>query len=507
MITFIDDLLNRITMYRLMLYYLIALLVIAAVFGVFGILSISPVSLIASTLIILTACSITNKVFAAVLKIPTNVESIYITACILALIISPISLQPFDMAGFWFLVAASVIAMASKYILAVHKKHIFNPAAIAVAITAITLGQYASWWIGGNLPMLAFVLIGGLLVARKIQHFDLILAFFAAALASVILTDLSFDPITTAEKAFIHTTLLFFGFVMLTEPLTTPPTRPLRIIYGLLVGALFAPGIHIGSIYSTPELALVVGNIFSYAVSPKRKYLLELVSKKEIGSGGVYDFAFAAGGKSIDFRPGQYMEWTLAHPDSDSRGNRRYFTIAASPTESEIHLGVKFPAGADGTTVSTYKKKMLALEPGERLMLAGQLAGDFTLPHDPDRKLVFIAGGIGITPFRSMIKYLSDHDERRDIVLLYSNREATEVAYREIFDEATKTIGLKTIYIATETGQRIDAAFIEREIPDYRARMFYISGPRAMIVAFEKTLHDMAVPRSHIKTDFFPGFV
>ena len=86
---------------------------------------------------------------------------------------------------------------------------------------------------------------------------------------------------------------------MITEPLTTPPTRARRIAYGALVGVLFAPAIHLGPIYSTPELALVVGNIFSYAVSPKRKYALALTSKTKIAD-DTYDFAFAVNGANAN---------------------------------------------------------------------------------------------------------------------------------------------------------------------------------------------------------------
>ena len=158
---------------------------------------------------------------------------------------------------------------------------------------------------------------------------------------------------------------------------------------------------------------------------------------------------------------------------------------------------------------------MLTLEPGA-MMIAGGLSGDFTLPKYQDEKLAFIAGGIGVTPFRSMLKYLSDKKEQRDIVFLYSNRSASEIAYEEIFDAAEQTIGLRTIYAITDTDEmpngrnfhrgRIDANLVRQEIPDYLERTFYISGTHAMVSTFEKDLATMGVPRSQIKSDFFPGF-
>lgn len=505
MITFIDGLLNRITMYRLVLYFLIVLLAVAAIFGFFGMLPYNPIAVIFSSLFLVVAAWAANGIFAKAFDAHPNVESAYITALILALIITPV--MPTDAGGVVFLLWAAIWAMACKYILAINKKHLFNPAAFAVALTSLTMNQSASWWIGGNLPMLAFVLVGGLLVTRKIRRFDLALAFFATAAVTIVFTSSVFDPLSTLQKVALHTPIFFFAFIMLTEPLTTPPTRPLRVVYGALVGVLFAPAIHVGSLYSTPELALLAGNVFSYLVSPKGKFMMKLKEKNHV-SDDIYDFVFKTE-KPFSFSPGQYMEWTLAHARADGRGNRRYFTIASSPTEANLRLGIKFYEPS-----SSFKKALHELPPGGTI-LGGQLAGDFTLPRDKTKKLIFIAGGIGITPFRSMVKYMADKGEVRDAVLLYSNRTAEEIAYRDVFDEAAARIGMKTVYTVTDPGAtlppggrtgRIDRALIEREVPDWRDRLFYISGTHAMTTAFKKTLREMGVPRGNIKTDFFPGF-
>ncbi len=99
------------------------------------------------------------------------------------------------------------------------------------------------------------------------------------------------------------------------------------------------PTIHIGSIYSTPELALLVGNVFSALVNPKGKVILTLKENKQI-SDTTSEFIFSSN-RTLPFLPRQYMEWTLPHEKTDSRGDRRYFTIASSPTEKDIRLGVK----------------------------------------------------------------------------------------------------------------------------------------------------------------------
>jgi ferredoxin-NADP reductase/Na+-translocating ferredoxin:NAD+ oxidoreductase RnfD subunit len=504
MLNKIDAFLNKITMYRLVLYYVTGLLVVAAILGFFKIIPYGPFDIVISTFFITAVCWAANRFLAKVFKIHANVESVYITAFILTLIITPIhSINDwsFFMIAFW----ASVWAMASKFFFTFWKKHIFNPAAIALVITAFGLGLSASWWVG-TWSMLPFVVIGGFLMVRKLQRFDLVISFLAVAVIAVYCAHPTAAGFTNIfSKLFVETPLFFFAFIMLTEPLTTPPTRTLRILYGALVGFLFAPWVHIGSIYSTPELALIIGNVFSYVVSPKGKFLLRLREKKQVAV-DTYHFWFDLIGRRPAFRPGQYLEWTLGHEHSDSRGNRRYFTVASAPSEKGLAIGVKTYEPS-----SSFKKKLMSLEQGDSIM-AGQLAGDFTLPKDNAREaslsgFVFMAGGIGITPFRSMIRHMIDTDDRRSTVLFYSNKTAADVAYQELFDEAAERIGLRTIHALTDRDGYITEEMIRTHVPDYSDRHFYLSGPRGMVVAFEKTLLGMGVRRLQIKKDFFPGFV
>jgi ferredoxin-NADP reductase len=504
----IDNLLNRVTMYRLVLYYLIFLVVAAASLSLVGLLPFRPVDLLASTSILLAVCWLSNHILAKAFKVPANAESLYITALILALLITPQPPSRYFGAGSAFLACVGVSAMASKYILAIRRQHIFNPAALAVALSAFTLSRAASWWVG-TFTMMPFVLAGGLLVAKKVARFDLVLGFLAAA--SAVTLGASFASgaaaLSAAGQFFADTPILFFAFVMLTEPLTSPTARTPRLVYGALVGFLLAPSLHVGRVYSTPELALLVGNVLSYLMSPKAKYLLKLEAKTQLAH-GTYEFRFTTD-RRVRFRPGQFLEWTLGHSRPDSRGNRRYFTIASSAAEREVRIGVKFYPDS-----SSFKRSLLAMSPGEEIV-ASQLAGEFVLPTDKRTKLVFMAGGIGITPFRSMIRHLLDHDERRPVAVLYSNRTAPEIAYADVLEEARSRLGIETVYTLTDakgvppdwqgaTG-RIDAEMIAKTVPDYRERTFYLSGPRSLVVGFEEVLKNIGVPKSRIKTDFFPG--
>jgi ferredoxin-NADP reductase len=148
---------------------------------------------------------------------------------------------------------------------------------------------------------------------------------------------------------------------------------------------------------------------------------------------------------------------------------------------------------------------LIALLPGQKIV-AGQLIGDFTLPKDPNKKLVFIAGGIGITPFRSIVKYLIDANQKRDIVVIYSAKSVNDFVYRDVFREAQEKIGTKTIYVDSETQGHFDWPRLAEEIPDYRQRTFYISGSHGVVDAFEQLLKDLNISRRQIVTDYFPGF-
>ncbi len=499
----IDNLLNSIAMYRLVLYVLLSLAAIALLFSGLGI-GQPLVPLLLSLTVLVPICYLTNILYRRIYKAPTNIESFAITALILFFIMPPTA----NVSDAVFLAATAFLAMASKYVLSVGKKHIFNPAAIAAVTIALIAPYAASWWIG-SATMAPFVAIGAALIIRKIRKFQMIGTFVIVALAVMLAfaTNAHTSYITTLTQAFTSWPLLFFAGIMLTEPLTTPPTKKLQIMYAALVGTIFAFQAPIGPIYPTPELALVIGNIFSFLVSSKEKYTLTLKEKIEEGA-GVYSLIFTPS-ITPHFKPGQYLEWTLPHAHPDTRGNRRYFTVASSPTEPEIRLGVKFNQPS-----SSFKNALTKLKKGDKL-IAGQLAGDFVLPDDTSKKLVWVAGGIGITPFRSMTKYLLDNTQKRDIILFYQAATSEEFAFQDIFDKATKKIGMKTIYIAsnpekgsTWTGPtgRLTPEMIKREVSNYDTRIFYLSGPSGMVNGYKKMLHILGIKRSNIITDYFPGF-
>jgi Na+-transporting NADH:ubiquinone oxidoreductase subunit NqrB len=186
---YIDSILNKITMYKLALYELLFLLGAAAVLGVFGLVPYSPMYLLYSVVIIFVVAWVVNKIFAFCFDAPSNPESTYITVLILALIISPPSSfmdVQFLTLAFW----ASAMAVASKYIFAIHQKHIFNPAAFGIAATSLFMSLSASWWVG-TLWMLPFVAVGGFLLARKIRRVDMVIGFGVMLVFTIIVLGIS----------------------------------------------------------------------------------------------------------------------------------------------------------------------------------------------------------------------------------------------------------------------------------------------------------------------------
>lgn len=499
----IDKLLNTITMYRLVVYVLGALAGLAIMFSFLGRISSSPTSLVVSLLLLVLSAYVADRGFGRLFNTPTNMESSLITGLILFLIVQPAN----SMAAGTALVAAGAVSSASKFLLAHNGKHLFNPAAFAAALLSLTGLQPVTWWVGSS-TLWPFALILGLAVIRKIRRFPLFITFVlvASCLQYAVFVHSGQPALLNLKHALLASPLIFLSTIMLTEPATMPPRRNLQIVFAALVAVLYVTAWEIGPLAVYPEVALLIGNLFAYAVSPKFRVRLQLKEIQKI-SDHVYNYIFTPD-RAFTFLPGQYMEWTLANVPYDSRGNRRTFTIASSPTESEVHLGVKYYEPA-----SMYKKQLYDMKPGDTLY-ASQLSGNFTLGADAsNQKLAFVAGGIGITPFRSMVKYLTDNDLQSDIVVLYAVSNADEFAYTKVL-KAAATVGVKTIPIVTDTTYRepgvvsakISPKLLAQLIPDYSERLFYISGSSGIVDASHDYLRALGVPAGRIKTDHFSGY-
>lgn len=498
----IDAFLNRFTMYRLVVYVLGIYAALGILFAFMGRLSFSPTALVVSLGLILLPAYVVDRMFGRMFKVPTNMDSALITSLILFLIIQPADSVATGMA----LVLAGAAASASKFLLTWKGKHVFNPAAFGAALLSLSSLQAATWWIGSSL-FWPFTAVLGLLVIRKVRRFPLVITF---GIVSVVFQTFLFlhgqqDLGTSMKHALFASPIIFLASIMLTEPATMPPRRNLQMLFGAAVAVLYIGAWRIGPLVIYPEVALLLGNIFAFVISPKFKVRLELKEIQKV-SDRVYSYVFRPD-RRFSFLPGQYMEWTLAGVPYDNRGNRRTFTIASSPTEPEVHLGMKYYEPA-----SMYKATFERLEPGD-VIYGSQLAGNFTLKGSEGKKLAFIAGGIGITPFRSMIKYVTDKNISVDIVLLYAVGDPDEFAYVKQLKVA-RSVGVRTIPIVTKGGfsspgivsATLSPQLIHQLVPDYAERLFYVSGPNGMVDAAKSFLRDLGVRRTNIKTDHFAGY-
>lgn len=224
---------------------------------------------------------------------------------------------------------------------------------------------------------------------------------------------------------------------------------------------------------------------------------------------------------ALDYKPGQFLRYYISDPQHDERSENRFFSISAAPFENRIQLTTKFVPG-DG---STFKKDLQQLKVGDSIEAFGP-SGSFTL-DDPVKQYVFIAGGIGITPFRAILLDLDRRGLPLNITLLYANRTQQALFKNEFNDLALKHPEFKIFYVISDepiTAKqltpnveiipgRIDENLIQSSLPEegrtisnLQSPIYYISGPEPMVMAFEEMLKKLGVQKENTKRDYFPGY-
>ena len=211
-------------------------------------------------------------------------------------------------------------------------------------------------------------------------------------------------------------------------------------------------------------------------------------------------------GKQAKFKPGQYLFITLLNPPYlDSRGAMRHFSIVNAPGEGEIVMATR-------RGVSAFKKTFQEVPVGTEVEL-GPIEGGFLLPEETDRPLVFMAGGIGITPFMSMISYVILNKLPYQITLIYSNRSKRSTAFFKDLQAISKeNSNIKVIFTMTDDedwqgeNRRIDARFIQDHLDNLNEYIYYIAGPEVMVEAIVKDLEEAGVASKSIKKERFIGY-
>lgn len=498
----LDSLLGRFTMYRLVVVLLALLSVEALVLAIAGLIAPSVLEVLASLAVALGATTIATFVIALIYRVRPHLESAIITGYLIFFILPP-SLEGSSLLA---IAIAGLIASASKFVLAVRGRHIFNPAAIGALAVTITGLSFSGWWVS-TVYFLPLVAIGAFLILYRTHRLALGLVFITVvAVVDVAVFALTGFPVAEALAfAFTGTATVFFAGFMLSEPLTLPPRRWQQLVVAALVGALFAIPFSIGPLFSTPELALVIGNVLAFALSRRRGVALELAEKKQL-TPTTWQFSFSPL-RPVSFEPGQYLELSLPHAKADVRGQRRTFSISSAPSAgAPLTIGVKMSDRS-----SSFKTTMLDLQPGARVH-ATTVAGDFVLPKDAATPLLFVAGGIGITPFASQLAHVRDSGVERDIVVIFSASSGDELAYR---DEIASS-GARVIVIApsepTELplgweyagAERLSSELLSQLVPDVSKRHAFVSGPPALVDDAKKILKRARAKR--VTTDYFTGY-
>ncbi len=213
--------------------------------------------------------------------------------------------------------------------------------------------------------------------------------------------------------------------------------------------------------------------------------------------GDVRTFIFTAD-KATNWTAGQFLHVTLKHDNPDDRGDERWFTISSAPSDNEITISTRIVAGRQ----STFKQALAALKPGDTIE-ADEPGGDFVLT-DNARNYIFVAGGIGITPFHSIIKELVAQGTLPAIKLLHAN-QTTDVPFKAELDAiqaANPKLAIEYIYAP----QMIDKDLLQKTIQSVDQPMVYVSGPEPMVEAFTAVLTELGVQEQDVKADYFPGY-
>jgi ferredoxin-NADP reductase len=207
----------------------------------------------------------------------------------------------------------------------------------------------------------------------------------------------------------------------------------------------------------------------------------------------------------VRYTAGQFVELTIKHDPVDDRGTRRWFTLSSSPSQDLLAITTKFAT----TKGSRYKKALHALKPGAELIMSDPM-GDFVLPKLLQTPLIFVAGGIGITPFHSMLQWLSDTGEQRPIRMLVGVRNENEIIFQNTYDAAGQHVTLVVDQPSASWGGergKLTAELILGLKKPSDDTLIYVSGPEAMVETLHKDLIKAGVDKRQLVGDYFPNYI
>jgi len=220
----------------------------------------------------------------------------------------------------------------------------------------------------------------------------------------------------------------------------------------------------------------------------------------------------------LEYTAGQFAYFDLDNVVADSKGTTRHFTISSSPNEDFLMLSTKIRD-------SPYKQRLSTLEKGDKVNVSGP-EGEFVLPEDNSKSIIFLSGGIGVTPFRSMIKYVIEEELPVKIIMFDSNKNQQNILFKREFDNwASLNENLKIIYTLSDDNSnankvsgteewkgengRIDKEMILKYVDNnvLNNSIFYICGPPEMLKSMQSLLEkELEIPKERIKVEEFTGY-
>ena len=497
----LDRQLGRVTMYRLVLLVLLVIAAAGLIASALGAVPFTPLGVVVCGAVAVGVSYGANRLFAAIWRLRPHGDSAVVTGLLVFCLFWPV----LDVPSVLVIVIAAVAANASKYLLTWRGRHIFNPVAAGAVIVTLTRVGGATWWIATPV-LLPVILLGGLLVLYRVRAFDIAGTVVLVAVPGTVLFLLAAgsslpDAVVTAVASYPY---LFFAAFMVSEPLTLPPRRWQRVLEGAVIGGVALLPLHIAWIAMAPEIALVVGNAVVFGFGPRRRVRLTLVSRRNL-PGGIGDLVFSPEAP-LRFRPGQYIELSLPHRRQDGRGARRMFSAASRPDAPELRIVTRWSRHG-----SSFKRRLEELEPGQAIA-GSAVGGDFLLPRHRDEPLLWIAGGVGITPFASFADDLAARGERRDVVLLQVVHGEGDLLFSPLFRAA----GVRVLVVGppdvvptlpegwVHAGDDLARVDLRAQVPDARFRTAFVAGSPAVVAAGRIAARESGVRR--VRTDRFVGY-
>lgn len=217
---------------------------------------------------------------------------------------------------------------------------------------------------------------------------------------------------------------------------------------------------------------------------------------RELIVADIYSYTFETD-KELTWLAGQHGLLELALPNGKT--SRRMFSISSAPSESKVTVTTHWL----GDQASHYKRALWSLEPGDKAKLRGPVGPMYI--RDYSAHNVLIAGGIGITPFHSILKEADLNNHQLKATLLYANRSLEKIPFKtELDDLAARLPGLNINYVVSP--EKISEHSLRQASKDISNSMYYLSGPPKMIASYRKLLKSIGVSSRQIKSDPFIGY-